>query len=358
MDKRLVTLLIILSCAATLVATAQDVLWSVDLNVALHNREGGDQMRPDQTFFFTRLAPEVGLTIDQGRNRIMGGVAWYQPMNDHGTGYKVLPTIYYAYRGTHLKADLGMFPRSHVRERAPRYLWSDSLNYCQPNVRGAMLQYEHRRGGWMQAVLDWRQMQTRNRREAFNVLLSGALPLAGPLWLKGHIYYNHLAKRKDAPDGEGVNDDATITPLLALQLHPGQVKLNVETGAIVQLQRTRAEHKWHTPAAFTCTANARWRWLEVEETFKAGKDLFPLYDAFGPELNLGDPYYRDKIYSRTDVRAHLIQKSFVDVSAMLTFHATDRVTGFWQQLSCRFYVGGMGRHATTIGDGTRLNPLF
>lgn len=355
--NKVITVLLVF-CLSSITTIAQEVLWNVDLNVVLHNREGGDDMRPDQTFFFTRLAPEVGLTLDHGRNSIMGGVAWFQPMNDHGTGYKVVPTVYYAFRSERLKADLGMFPRTHLRERAPRFLWSDSLDYCQPIVRGAMLQYEHRRGGWLQAVLDWRQMQTRTRREAFNVLLSGAMPLTGPLWLKGHIYYNHLAKRKDAPEGEGVNDDATINPLLTLKLHPGQVALDVEAGAIVQLQRARADNKWHTPAGFTAGAHARWRWLEVEETIFAGKDLFPLYDRFGPEFNLGDPYYRDKFYSRTDVRAHLIQKSFVDVSALLTFHATDRVTGFWQQLSCRFYVNGSGRHASNMSTGKRLNPLF
>lgn len=358
--KRVLTIITVLLalCVAPLPeANAQEVLWSVDFNAVLNNREGGDDMRTDQTFIFTRLAPEVGLTLDGGRNRIMGGVAWFQPMNDNCTGYKVLPTVYYAYRDTHLKADLGMFPRTHLRERVPRYLWSDSLDYCQPNVRGAMLQYEHQRGGWMQAVLDWRQMQTRTRREAFNVLLSGAMPLVGSLWVKGHIYYNHLAKRKDAPEGEGVIDDATINPMLALRLHPGQVALNVEAGAIMQFQRQRSQHKWHSPAGFIASARGRWKWLEIEETFFAGKDLFPLYGLCGPELNLGDSYYRSELYSRTDVRAHLVQKSFVDVSAVLTFHATDRITGFWQQLSCRFFVGGAGRKAD-MDSQPPLQPLF
>ena len=356
--KRLFTFLtiIVLTCA-TIQSTAQEVLWNIDFNTVLHNREGGDELRPDQTLFFVRLAPEIGLTLDHGRNSVMGGVAWYQPMHDNCSGYKVLPTVYYAYRGKNLKADIGLFPRAHLHERAPRYLWSDSLDYCQPNVRGAMLQYEHQRGGWMQAVLDWRQLRTNTKREAFNVLLSGAMPLAGPLWLKGHIYYNHLAKRANVTDEEGVNDDATINPMLALKLHPGNVSLWLETGAILQMQRARVDEKWHTPAGFIATAKGQWRWLDVEETIFAGKDLFPLYDRFGPLLNLGDTYYRSKFYSRTDVRAHLVRKSFVDVSAVLTFHATDRITGCWQQLSCRFYINGTGRKANLNNDQP-LNPLF
>ena len=340
-----------------LTLSAQEVVWRVDFASVVNNREGGDALRPDQTFIFTRLAPEVGVTIDGGRNSLMAGAAWYQPLNDGLTGYKVLPTLYYRYEGANgVSAALGWVPRTLLHERLPRYLWSDSLDYCTPNVRGALLHYSHHNRGWVQAVIDWRQMQTTTQREAFYVLLSGAVPMAGPLWLKGHIYYNHLAKRKHAPEGEGVNDDGSINPMLALHLHPGSVRLGIEAGAIVQLQRTRAEGKWHTPAAFVANVNARWRWLEVDESVTAGKDLFPLYGQFGNQLNLGDPYYCSKFYSRTDVRAHLVQNHHVDVSAVLTYHATDRITGFWQQLSCRYYLGGTGRKAQT--KSTVLEPLF
>lgn len=349
--------LCLVHCAFIMPLTSQELLWNVDFNAVVNNREGGDELRPDQTFIFTRLAPEVGVTLDGGRNRLMGGVAWYQPLNDGMTGYKVLPTLYYQYQGDNgLTAAIGWFPRTLLHERAPRFLWSDSLDYCTPNVRGAMLHYTHRNQGWVQAVLDWRQMQTTTHREAFNVLFSGAMPLKGPLWLKGHIYYNHLAKRKNAPEGEGVNDDASVNPLLGLRLQPGNTTLNIDAGAIVQLQRCRAEGKWHTPVAFVADINARWRWLEVSENLTAGKNLFPLYPQFGSELNLGDTYYCSKLYSRTDVRAHLVQNNHVDVSATLTFHATDRITGFWQQLSCRYYIGGMGRKANNTTQ--RINPLF
>ena len=349
--------LCLVHCAFIMPLTSQELLWNVDFNAVVNNREGGDELRPDQTFIFTRLAPEVGVTLDGGRNRLMGGVAWYQPLNDGMTGYKVLPTLYYQYQGDNgLRAAVGWFPRTLLHERAPRFLWSDSLDYCTPNVRGAMLHYTHRNQGWVQAVLDWRQMQTTTHREAFNVLFSGAMPLKGPLWLKGHIYYNHLAKRKNAPEGEGVNDDASVNPLLGLRLQPGNTTLNIDAGAIVQLQRCRAEGKWHTPVAFVADINARWRWLEVSENLTAGKNLFPLYPQFGSELNLGDTYYCSKLYSRTDVRAHLVQNNHVDVSATLTFHATDRITGFWQQLSCRYYIGGMGRKANNTTQ--RINPLF
>lgn len=338
MLNRLLTLVLAVM-AAFAGAQAQEVLWNVDLNTVLNNREGGDELCPDQTFFFTRLSPEVGLTIDGGRNSIMAGAAWYQPLTDDCAGYKVVPTVYYRYHDSRFTVDLGMFPRAHLRERLPRYLWSDSLDYCQPNVRGALLQWRHAGGAWLQMMIDWRQMQSTTRREAFNTVFSAAAPLTRHLWVEGHISYNHLAKRKNAPETEGVNDDATINPMLALHTTAGNVGIKAAAGAILQFQRQRAEHRWHTPAAFIATANAQWRWLELDQTFKAGKDLFPLYDRFGPELNLGDPYYCSKVYSRTDVRAHAFQNHFVDLTATLTFNAGSRCTGFWQQVACRFYIG-------------------
>lgn len=333
-------------------------MWDVDFNAVFANREGGDEMRPDQTFLFTRLEPELGVQFADSKgntHRLMGGVAWYQPLNNGLDGYKVLPTLYY--QGRHLlwQFTLGEFPR-HLARPLPRYLWSDSLNYCTPHIRGAMVQWGNDTQ-WVQAVVDWRQMQSRTRREAFNAVLSGRAGLGrSPLYVLGHIQYNHLAKRKDAPEGEGVNDDATINPMLGVAFDIRNVSCQAEAGVIVQLQHCRAEHRWHTPAAFVGNLAAHWRWLDVTESITAGKDLFPLYDQFGSELNLGDPYYRSRFYSRTDVRGHLFSNDKVDVSAVLTFHATDRITGFWQQLSCRFNIGGTGRH---INKGTRpINPIF
>ena len=340
--------------------SGQQLVWDVDCNAVFANREGGDEMRPDQTFLFTRLEPELGVEYVDGKqntHRLMAGVAWYQPLNDNLQGYKVQPTIYYQ-GTTHSgwRVTLGAFPRHLMRHGLPRYLWSDSLNYCTPHVRGVMLDYDngHR---WLQLMVDWRQMQSLTRREAFNAVLSGGINLGqSPLYALAHIQYNHLAKRKHAPEGEGVNDDATINPMLGARFEVGRVACAAQAGAVLQMQRCRADDRWLTPAGFVADIKARWRWLEVEEALFAGKDLFPLYERFGSELNLGDPYYRSRFYSRTDVRGHLFSNALVDVSALLTFHATDRITGFWQQVSCRFYIGGTGKRVNR--PDAAINPIF
>ena len=64
----------------------------------------------------------------------------------------------------------------------------------------------------------------------------------------------------------------------------------------------------------------------------------PLYRKFGSQLIQGDPYYHTKTYSRTDLIVHIVSNRFVDLTGSIAFHATDKMTGFWQQIACRFYL--------------------
>ena len=338
MHKLLLTLAML--CSLALGAQAQEVAWSIDYSTVLNNREGGDEANPDQTFLFARLSPEVGVDLMHSQHQFRAGVSWYQPLNADWKGHKLDLTLYYLYAHRRWRLGAGAMPRTLMRERLPLYLWSDSMNYQNPNLRGALVQYSWGPSYW-QMMLDWRQMQSTTRREAFNAIFSGRwYPSRRSVWLGGYLQYNHLAKRKDAPPNEGVNDDITVNPLVGIDLtrHTRLDSLSLHAGAVVQMQRARADNKWHTPCAFVANATMQWRWLGISENLMAGSDLFPLYDRFGSQLNLGDPYYRSKFYSRTDVWARIVSTRFADVRATLTLHATDRTTAFWQQIAVRFYL--------------------
>ena len=164
--------------------------------------------------------------------------------------------------------------------------------------------------------------------------------MKGPLCLGGHLQYSHLAKSISHAPGEYVNDDLLINPMVALDFAGRTVldSLRVAAGSIITMERNRGEECWHSQAGFIATATARWHWLQLDQTFYAGQRLFPLYPLYGSKLNLGDPYYNNKVYSRTDLTAHVVNNRFVDLSVGVMFHATDQVTGFWQQLACRFYL--------------------
>ena len=339
MLKWLLAILTLSLSVPTLVA--QELEWSVDASMVVNNREGGnDDYSPDQTFMFTRLAPELGVSMLEGEHQLKGGVVWYQPMIDDLSGYKVLPTLYYRYNrpdGWHVTA--GLMPRSLMVERMPTYMWNDSLNYVQPNLRGVMAQLI-KPAGYVEFAVDWRQMQTEHQREAFTSMFNTDWRLSGPLKLGGHLQYSHLAKSISHAPGEFVNDDVLINPMLSLDFSHRTAldSLRLSAGSIITLERDRGEEKWHNQAGFIFTGTARWRWLQLDESFYAGKELFPLYPLHGSRLNLGDPYYNNKVYSRTDLTAHIVSNRFADLSVSLMFHATDKTTGIWQQLTCRFYL--------------------
>ena len=338
MLKRLTAILLVLLAVPPL--AAQEVEWSIDATVLINNREGGDVYTPAQTFIFTRLAPEVGVSLNDGAHVLKGGVAWYQPMIDDMSGYKVLPTLYYRYNrddGWHVTT--GMFPRTLMVQRAPRYMWSDSLDYNQPNVRGVMAQLI-KPAGYAEIAVDWRQMQTDRQREAFTTVLNTDWRVAGPFRLGGHLQYSHLAKTHVNKEGQHVNDDILINPMLGLDLSHRTAldSLRFDVGALMTMERDRGDMQWHNQAGLLATATARWRWLQVDETFYAGKALMPLYPYQGSLLNLGDPYFNHKVYSRTDLIGHIVNNRYVDMTLSIVYHATDKFTGLWQQLTCRFYL--------------------
>ena len=72
MRNRLLAILTLLLFIPPL--AAQEVEWSVDASMVLNNREGGDKFTPDQTIMFTRLAPELGISMLDGEHQLKGGV--------------------------------------------------------------------------------------------------------------------------------------------------------------------------------------------------------------------------------------------------------------------------------------------
>ncbi len=337
-------------------ASAQELTWSVGLDGVFDNREG--DLSNDQTIVFTRLSPEIGISLLDGKHSISGGVVWDQPMGNGWRDYRLSPTVYYRYKGDEWRMSMGMFPRTQMMEQAPKFLWSDSIAYRQPNIRGLMVQYVKPKG-YAELILDWRQLQTETQREAFNVDLNSRYSFkeGGVMYVGERIRYNHLAKQKYAPEGQGVNDDlvanvyvgADLSRVVALD------SLNIRVGALMGMQRCRILRKWEKPLGVLVEAAAQWRWLGVRETFYAGGNQMPLYGLFGGELNMGSPYYQAGAYSRTDVYANVIRNKYVDLQVALNFHVTKSVFALWQQVSLKTYIDS--EMWKTKGESSRVERL-
>ncbi len=328
--------LILQALVATISLGAQTPTWGLDFESVFDNREGDGNMTSSKTYFFTRLAPEVGLRLSD-ESRIAGGVVWYQPIGCEWEGHRISPTLYYRYEGTAWRFSMGMFPRKQLREEMPGFLWSDSMAYHQANIRGALVQYVDGRS-FMDAYLDWRGMQTRSQREAFNIVAHAQWhPRPGDFFVGAHAMMNHLARRAEDPDDQdGVVDNFVFNPYVGIDLGRRAVAMDslmIRGGAVVNVDRDRKfDNRWRVPVGGWLEVMARYRWLGVKNTLYAGGKLFPHYSTYGPLLYQGEPYFQSSFYNRTDLYLYILSRREVNLTAALDFNAAKGSFEFYQRL--------------------------
>jgi len=337
--KRILSITLLSVCVIH--AFAQRFEWNVDFNTVFDNREGDNKMTDTRTFFHTQLSPEIGVSMLDGTHSLMGGVVWTQPIGSEWYGKRVSPTLYYRYKGDNgWSMALGMFPRVLMHRQLPNYVWNDSISYIQHNVRGFMAAYEGD-NGYFEALVDWRAMQSRTRREAFNIIAHGEWQCQGSVFLAGGVaVMNHFALTENPDPDQHIVDNFIVNPYVGLDFS-GRTSLDslaVRVGGLTSITRNRAYDKWKMPAGAWLDVSLQWRWLGWHNTTYVGGKLFPYYSEFGPLLDQGEPYYRSRWYNRTSFYGTIINNQFVNLQASLDFNlAKDNFT-FYQRLIVRIYI--------------------
>lgn len=317
-------------------AEAQQLLWNVDFSSFFDNREYTPPIQTAQTFFGTRLSPELGVRIGES-NELLGGVSWIREFGATKQG-KVDATLYYRYTTDRFKAAFGAFPRKLLVEEYPAAMVYDSLLYFRPNIGGALFQY-FAPTGYVEAYIDWRSRQTETKREVFTLASSGRFRQS--VFMEGwYLMLTHFARTKNPPEGTYVYDNIVVNPYVGLDLSRRTVfdSLTVKTGALVSLDRNRGDGIWHHPAGFLGELTLEWRWLGLKEVFYAGKRHLTFYDEFGSLLHTGDPFYRQKSYSRTDLYGYFFRNRWAECKASVNFHVAGGRLHTQQQLLLRFNI--------------------
>lgn len=317
--------------------------WDVDFRSVFDNRECDAIYTPAQTYFLAQLAPEIGVKFLGNRHLVSGGVVYTQPIGCEWDGRRISPTLYYLYNNNKTRFAFGMIPRRHLLRELPNYIESDSANYFQNNIRGAMVAMQYT-DGFFQALVDWRGMQGIDRREAFHIIGQGEWHRKDNLFLAGGLaMLNHLAKRKNAPSTEFVVDNIIANPYVGLDLTPivsPLDSLSLRVGPITSLTRNRADNKWIAPVGLWGDINIGWWRLSLKNTIYIGnKPLFPLHSLFGSLLNEGEPFYASKFYNRTTLKGCLFSyKEMVSLDAALDFHVAQHNFTFYQRLILRVTI--------------------
>ena len=341
--KKLSGALLALMFSSGLYAQRPEFYWSVDMDAVFDNREGDTHHAAAKTFFQTQLAPEIGISLDDDQHRIATGAVWTQPIGCEWEGHRISPTVYYRYQNNGIRFAMGMFGRDQLYAEMPNYIWNDSVKYAQRNIRGALFGYRNEKG-YFQAFLDWRGMQTKTQREAFNIIASGERRHdAGKFLWGGLAMMNHLALDRSGDPDQHVIDNLLYNPYIGLDFDKFSSRLPLDSctlriGVLGALSRDRGDRIWKTPAGVWIDLGAAWRFLELKNTFYAGGKLYPLYGRYGFTLDQGEPYYAASLYNRTSIGVVFLKRKFMSLKASLDFNVAPSYFNFYQRVLLSFSI--------------------
>ncbi len=331
-----------MSITSGLYSQRPDLYWGVDMSAVFDNREGDTRYAAAKTFFQTQLSPEIGISLYGGRHLVAGGVVWTQPIGCEWEGHRISPTLYYRYQNKGLKFAIGMFGKDQLYSEMPNYIWNDSVNYFQRNVRGAMIGYKND-NGYFQAIIDWRGMQTNTQREAFNIIATGERTYSHGKFLWGGVaMMNHLALDGSEHIGQHVVDNFIYNPYVGINVAK-MVASPLDTcsfriGALGGLTRDRGDMDWKTPVGVWADFDIMWKFLELKNTFYAGGKLFPYYGHYGVSLDQGEPYYAASLYNRTSVSVWFLRRKFMSLKGSLDFNVAPSHFNFYQRVILQFSI--------------------
>lgn len=340
MNRIFILFLFLISCSRSLFSF--EPTWNIDFGATFDNREGNETHTKAETYFLVSLAPEVGMKFTT-TDRIAAGAVWVQPLENSIKYGKIYPTIYYRHEGEKWKFSMGMFPMSQLKEPLPGFLWSDSLSYYQKNLRGALVQYQTDKG-FFDAYIDWRGMQHKDQREAFNVVFHGEYHKTDRIFLAGgYAMMNHLAKTSHNNEGQFVVDNFLMNPYIGLDLSK---KTSIESlvfkaGMLMTIERDRKAGGWSVPAGFWCELLGEWKFLGLRNSLYTGGRLFPLYGEFSTLLYQGEPFYSSTFYDRVDLYGKIYRNKYIELEAQLNFNFTASSFIFYQRLLLNINIGNI-----------------
>lgn len=328
----------LLMCLTVGSLSAQEFLWSVDVDMTFDNREyGKSRYNWPQTIFGANINPLVGL--GWRGNSIQVGVS---AMRNFGAPTKSMDwnfVFFYNYRDERFNVSAGIIPRRQVIGGSEAF-FCDSLKFFDNTIDGLLLQYRHK-NDYVELFCDWDGHQTATERERFIVYSSGRYyPLS---WLYGEyevMMHHHAGTGSglaaDGSEADNVVDYVMLYPRVGVDFG-GKLwfdKLKVSVGWLHSFQndRTYVGH-YVKPHGMQVEARIEKYKIGIYNTLFAGGSLMPYYDRYTSSLYTGSAFYRTRsdVYNRLEAYWHPFQNEKFDLKVS-TVHHYDGMKWCSQQL--------------------------
>ncbi len=311
--------------------SAQEFLWSVDVDMTFDNREyGKSKYNWPQTIFGGYINPLVGL--GWRGNSIQVGVSALRNFGAPTCDMDVNFLFFYNYRDSRFNVSAGIIPRRQVKGGSEAF-FCDSIKFFDNTIDGLLLQYIPDDKNYIEVFCDWDGHQTATTRERFIVYTSGRYyPLS---WLYGEyelMMHHHAGTSVDG----GVVDNIWLYPRVGVDLG-GRLwfdKLKLSAGWLqaVQNDRTYVGH-YVKPHGVQVEARVEKFKLGLYNTLYMGGCLMPYYESYASSLYTGSAFYRtrDDVYNRLEAYWHPFQNEKFDLKVS-SVHHYDGVKWCSQQL--------------------------
>lgn len=307
-----------------------------------------------------RLTPTVGLLLPQNPNvyhRVMAGIDLLRNMGEAAPVKDMFKEVLLYYNvdaylknGGRLEAMAGCFPRSFAGGDYSGPFFDEQRLFYDNNLEGLLVKYRNDRI-FAELGLDWMGMfdfAATDRRERFQVLLSGGWNFAGRFFLDWTAVLYHFAC---SPSHINIVDNWMANPRLRWSPETALDNLDVTLGGLFTYQWDRnVDAEWQAPMGLYMTQSlSKWH-VHLDNRFFLGDDLMPFYDRdyegdpYGSKLYFGDRNFHTlhpgvSWHDRLDVKYSRTISGFVEVSAGFAFRFGTPFPGMqcpvfrgWQQI--------------------------
>ncbi|MCR4765330.1 MAG: hypothetical protein K5856_04050 [Bacteroidaceae bacterium] len=345
--------LFILALFTIQISFAQKIEWKLGAEGFFDNGEGDDTYRTTMTYSGIRATPELGVSWDEGKHRLMGG---YSGLLEFGKKHGYTdgsPVLYYQYKTDPLTFTFGSFQRDQLLGDYPSFMFSDTIRYYRPMIQGFAFQHKYKRG-FFEAFIDWTGFRSDKDREQFMAGLSfkhaigkiegdGFNKVNDRFYVGIEGYYYHYALTWNADEKQHIHDNLVAHPFIGYQIESRVVdaSLDVRAGVLASFDRERGlDNGRRTPVGFLGEINAHYKRFFLENILYAGGHQQPFGKKYFGKFYWGDTYYHAPAYNRTDIKYLFIFNRFVSAYAGMIFNMTRAGLNWHQVVTLRVNLGG------------------